>query len=91
MGTLAYIGHFILFGIPVVGLIFAIIWAFSGKISQNRRNLARAMLILTIIGIVVGVFITIAATVWTNSLLGYLREAAGGQFGDWQNMFNRLA
>jgi hypothetical protein len=90
MGTLAYIGHFLLFAVPVVGLIFAIKWAFSSKINQNRRNLARAMLIFAIIGIIAGIFLAIAATAWINSLLEYLRETTGEQFGGWGDLFNQF-
>jgi hypothetical protein len=90
MGTLAYIGHFLLFALPIVGLIFAIKWAFSSRINQNRRNLARAMLIFAVIGLIAGVFLTIAAVAWINSLLDYLRETTGEQLGGWQDLFDQF-
>ncbi|MDR0916393.1 MAG: zinc ribbon domain-containing protein [Oscillospiraceae bacterium] len=90
MGTLAYIGHCILFGIPIVGFVLAIIWSFSSKINHNRRNLARAVLILTVIGIIAGILIAIAATAWINSLLDYLRENVDGQFGSWKDILDWL-
>ena len=36
-----YVGYTILFSFPVVGLIFLIVFAFSGK-NINRRNFARS-------------------------------------------------
>jgi hypothetical protein len=90
MGTLAYIGHFLLFAFPIVGLIFAVMWAFSSKINQNRHNLARAMLIFAVIGLIAGIFLAIALTAWINSLLDYLRETTGEQLGGWQDLFDRF-
>lgn len=46
-----YIGYNILFGIPIVGLILAIVFAVSDK-KINRRNYARAQIIIVIISIV---------------------------------------
>lgn len=51
VGTAGFIGNFILLSIPIIGLIFIFIWAFSKKVNMNRRNMARAMLILGLIGI----------------------------------------
>jgi hypothetical protein len=90
MGTLAYIGHLLLFAVPVVGLIFAVKWAFSSKINQNRRNLARAMLIFAVLGIIAGIFLAIAAAARINSLLEYLRETTGGRLGSWQDLFDQF-
>ena len=40
-----YLGTYLLLSIPVVGLILTLVWAFGGAHNQNRRNLARAMLL----------------------------------------------
>lgn len=57
MGTWAYIGLTILFSIPIIGLIFLIVFSFSDA-NINRRNFARSyfcLMVLFIILIVVGV------------------------------------
>jgi len=51
LGTWAYIGVTILFSIPVIGFIFSIIWACSGSVNLNLRNVSRAYLILLAIGV----------------------------------------
>ena len=53
ISTWGYIGYSLLFVIPLVGFILAIVFAFSGSGSINRRNYARSVCILWIIGTVV--------------------------------------
>lgn len=50
--TGGYIGIMLLMCIPFVGLILMIIWAFGGCKKVNKRNLARASLIMMAIGVV---------------------------------------
>ena len=50
--TGGYIGIMLLMCIPVVGLILMIVWAFGGAKKINKRNLARASLIMMAIGLV---------------------------------------
>ncbi len=49
-----YVGMFLLMLIPIVNLILLLVWGF-GSTNQNRKNFARAALIMALIGI----FITI--------------------------------
>ena len=74
MSTLAYIGTFILFAIPIVGLIFAIIWSFNNSINRNRRNLSRAFLIFTIISIILTVILSIVFSAIIGSILNDLLD-----------------
>ena len=55
LGVGAFFGSALLMRLPVIGLIMQIIWAAGGTSSLNRRNMARAYLIFTVIGIVLGV------------------------------------
>lgn len=52
LGTGAYIGAMLLLALPVIGLILGIIWACGGSVNFNRRNLARAYLILLLAALV---------------------------------------
>ena len=67
-----YFGYELLFSIPVLGLIFLIVFAVSAK-NVNLKNFARSFLLATIIGIVL-VFIIFslfgAAIVASLSQLG---------------------
>ena len=50
--TGGYIGIMLLMCIPIVGLILMLVWAFGGCKKLNKRNLARASLIMMAIGLV---------------------------------------
>ncbi len=66
----AFLGYTILFSIPVVGWICAIVFAFaSSKI--NVRNYARGYLIFLIIGIVIWIIVCVALIVLGVSLSSY--------------------
>jgi hypothetical protein len=54
-----YVGYTILFSFPVVGLIFLIVFAFSGK-NINRRNFARSYFCVAII--VIAIYAILAVT-----------------------------
>ena len=44
-----YIGMFILAGIPIVGQILILVWAFSSNTNTNKKNYARAILLIAVI------------------------------------------
>lgn len=52
LGSWSFVGSLLLLSIPVVGFILAIVWACGGAHNCNRRNLARAYLLLYAIAIV---------------------------------------
>lgn len=59
MSVGAYIGTLIVFAIPVVNIIMIFVWAFGSSTNPNRKNYARALLILSIIGIVLSIVFSI--------------------------------
>lgn len=50
LGPLSFLGAIIAMSLPVIGLVIQIIWAVGGTRSVNKKNLARAYLILSLIG-----------------------------------------
>lgn len=89
MGVWAYVGSILLMSLPIAGFIIAIVWACGATSNPNRRNLARAMLILIAIGIVlsilfsaamVSLFASIAQQYGAGSLDNFMYEF-GGQMG----------
>ena len=52
LSTGAFLLNMLVMSIPLIGLIVAIVWACGGCKKRNRRNQARAWLILLLIGIV---------------------------------------
>ncbi len=55
MSVGSYLGTIILLGIPLVGFILMLVWAFGSDVNPNKKNLCRAMLILAVIGIVLAI------------------------------------
>lgn len=49
MGVAGYFGSLLLFAVPVVGLIFMLIWSISERVRPERHRLAQAYLIRTVI------------------------------------------
>jgi len=52
-----YIGISLLMCIPIVGLILMLVWAFGGCRKVNKRNLARASLIMMVIALVISLIL----------------------------------
>jgi hypothetical protein len=55
-----YIGMYLIQLIPVVGFILLLVWAFSADTNLNKKNWAKAMLIIMLIGIALTIVISIA-------------------------------
>jgi hypothetical protein len=64
-----YFGYTILFAIPVVGLILAIVWSFSNT-NINRRNFARSQFCWLIIWLII--FIIAMVSGMSAALFGWL-------------------
>ena len=54
-----YVGMMILSGLPVIGFILLLIWAFGSDTNLNKKNYARAVLIIMLIGIALSIILTI--------------------------------
>ena len=52
-----YIGYQLLFSIPLIGLIFMLVFAFGGTNNINLKNYARSFLIWILIGLVISLFV----------------------------------
>ena len=53
MDTIDWINTFIVLGIPIIGQLFMIIWAFSSEQNQSKITFCRALLIIFSIFIVI--------------------------------------
>ena len=73
ISTGGFIGIMLLMCIPVVGLILMIVWACGGCRKIQKRNLARAGLIMMVISVILGLIIGFAAKALINSAM----KAAG--------------
>ena len=69
-----YIGIFLLMMIPLVNLICLIVWACGGCKKVNKRNLSRAMLVLMLIGIGLGILVTLAGGLLFGDVFNELGE-----------------
>ena len=57
MTVFDYILSMFLYSIPVVGLILMLYWGFSSTVGINRKNFARAYLVLYVIQVIAVVLI----------------------------------
>ena len=63
---------FILSAIPLVGFICLLVWAFGSNANLNKKNYARAILIMGLIAVVLWVVILIIGVVLGGSILNGL-------------------
>ncbi len=75
LGVGQYIGMFILMGIPFVGFILMLVWSFGSNVNVNKKNYARATLILGIIG---GILLVIFYGALIAILPSILETLSGG-------------
>ncbi|HWR23370.1 MAG TPA: zinc ribbon domain-containing protein [Feifaniaceae bacterium] len=74
MSTGRFLGTLLLMMIPVAGFVLMIVWACSGTENLNRRNLARAALIVVAISLVLCILF--------SALLGAVFVALADELGD---------
>ena len=72
LGAIAYVGLSILFSIPIIGLIFIIIFSFSDA-NINRRNYARSYFVVLVLLLIV------VAVLFFTGVLGQTIEAINKQ------------
>ena len=68
-----YIGIMLLMCIPVIGIILTIVWACGGCRKLQKRNLARASLIMMVIGLVISLILGFAV----KGIINKAAEEAG--------------
>lgn len=86
ISTGGYVGSLLLMWVPVIGWIIAIIWCCGGTKNQNRRNLAKAGLILLAVGILLSLILGFALGRLGSGILpagisGMFTEAEAGNPG----------
>ena len=83
--TGGFIGIMLLMCIPVIGQILMIVWACGGCRKLQKRNLARAALIMMVVALVISLILGFAAKKLINNVMeeaGITQsESSGGIFG----------
>ncbi len=69
LGSWSFVGSILLMGLPIAGFIIAIVWASGTTYNLNRRNLARAYLLIIGIFVALYLFIVIIAIALGGSAL----------------------
>jgi len=59
LSVVQYIGMFLLAALPVAGFILLLMWAFGDGTNINKKNYARAILIISLIGIGLAIIFSI--------------------------------
>ena len=80
VSTGGWFGTILLFCLPLIGLIFCIVFACGGTKNLNKRNMAKAFLIFMIIGLVIGGLLVVLSLILGNWLQNLFQEAMGGYF-----------
>ena len=75
LGVGSYIWMFFLSAIPIVGFIMMLVWAFGGSVNLNKKNYARAILIMCVIGVALSVIVVISGGSVLGSALFNLNRA----------------
>ncbi|AFA50024.1 zinc ribbon domain-containing protein [Acetobacterium woodii] len=65
-----YIIMFLIMAIPIVGIVMLFIWGFSSETGPNKKNFARAYLIMMVIAFVIGIIF--------SSIIGAMMAAMMG-------------
>ncbi|MDR0531325.1 MAG: zinc ribbon domain-containing protein [Oscillospiraceae bacterium] len=88
IGALGYIGYFILFAIPVLGLVLALVWGLGkGGGNVNRRGLARAMFVFQLLAILVLIVGLIFGVAMQKTITNAVSEATGQQVSGIGDLF----
>jgi len=75
--TGGYIGIMLLMCIPVVGLILMLVWAFGGCKKVNKRNLARASLIMAAVGLIISLILGFLIKGLIGTVVGQIEKETG--------------
>jgi hypothetical protein len=65
-----YIGMLLLMCVPILGVILLFVWSFGGSVNLNKKNYARAMLIVCAIGLILSIIFGAALTSAIREMLG---------------------
>ena len=71
-----YIGMLLLMCIPLLNIILLFVWSFGGSVNLNKKNFAKASLILGAIGLILSIVFGAAL----SSIIGELLDGMGGYY-----------
>lgn len=74
ISTGGWIGTLLLMFIPIVNIILLIVWAASSDENPNRRNFARAYLVMMLVSIILGVIFFFVVGAGFAGLAEYLEQ-----------------
>ena len=81
ISALGYLGYFIVFAIPILGIIMAFVWAKDKKGSVNRQNLAKLMTVTLILALAFALIVGIGTAVTVSRIAKDPAIAAAAQEG----------
>jgi hypothetical protein len=64
----------LLTSIPLVGFIMLLVWAFGGGAKESKKNYARAALIFALVGMAVGIIVTIIMMITSAAFFTQLSD-----------------
>jgi len=81
VGTGSFFGILFLCGIPLLGLIISIVIAIAAK-NRNRKNLAKAMILWNVIGLVLAGLLVLVIHLISGPLMEFINQQLGGIMGE---------
>jgi hypothetical protein len=81
VGVGAYIGYTLLFGIPCIGLIAALVIAFGGNKKISLKNYAKAYLLILLIAIVATVLMVVIGGAAVFNIFNQIAESSNYGLG----------
>ena len=69
-----YLGMLILLSLPIVGLVLMLMWAFGGNVNQNKKNYARAALILGVIALVLAIAMSSVLSIFMSDVFSSFNQ-----------------
>jgi len=88
ISTIGYIGYFILYAIPVLGLIVSIMLSFGSGRDLNRRSLARAFFVIKLLLLGAGIFLAVIAYFYMGAMSTAIGQATGMEISGFGGLFN---
>jgi hypothetical protein len=73
LSVLQYLGMFVLLAIPILGIILVFKWAFGKSVNTNKRNYARAVLIMFIIMFILSIVFSV---IYGSILMSYFKAGS---------------
>lgn len=90
MSVSSYVVATVLMSIPLIGCLFCVIWACGGCRNYNKRNFARAVLVLTVLSVLFSVVMCMSLYFLATAIFSTFSQHTNFDFSNIQEIINSL-